>query len=76
MGGKPTKYQGPAIRFPSQEVELRYNVGTRTNGVDLPYWLKDLSVVVVDKDSIQIRPQAVSDRVDMSRDAWEPHQTV
>lgn len=52
MGGKVIKYPGPVIRFPGKEVELGYNVGTRTNGVDLPYWPKDLSVEVVGKESI------------------------
>ncbi|KAH0012263.1 hypothetical protein KCU78_g9762, partial [Aureobasidium melanogenum] len=52
MGGKVIKYPGPVIRFPGKEVELGYNVGTRTNGVDLPYWPKDLSVEVVSKDSV------------------------
>lgn len=37
----------PVLQFPGEEVELRYNVGTRTNGVDQPRWPKDLTVEVV-----------------------------
>ncbi|EGP91043.1 uncharacterized protein MYCGRDRAFT_65466 [Zymoseptoria tritici IPO323] len=36
----------PVARFEA-EVELKYNVGTRGNAVDQPYWPKDLSVEVV-----------------------------
>ena len=39
----------PIAQFPNKEVELRYNVGTRGNGVDQPRWPKDLSVEVVDE---------------------------
>jgi hypothetical protein len=34
----------PIVQFPDKEVELKYNVGTRSNGVDAPYWPKDLLV--------------------------------
>jgi hypothetical protein len=37
----------PVINFPEGEVQLGYNVGTRTNGVDEPRWPEDLSVEVV-----------------------------
>ena len=37
----------PMIKFPEGEVQLGYNVGTRTNGVDEPRWPEDLSVEVV-----------------------------
>ena len=37
----------PVLQFPSKEVELRYNVGTRANGVDQPHWPRDLKVEVV-----------------------------
>lgn len=37
----------PIAQFPGSEVELRYNVGTRGNGVDKPYWPEDLSVEIV-----------------------------
>jgi hypothetical protein len=39
----------PVAQFPGGEVELRYNVGTRGNGVDQPRWPKDLSVQIVDE---------------------------
>lgn len=32
----------PIVQFPDKEVELKYNVGTRGNGVDEPYWPKNL----------------------------------
>ncbi|CAK1355042.1 unnamed protein product [Cercospora beticola] len=41
----------PGIRFPKDTVELRYNVGTRGNGVDSPFWPRDLSVEVVEEDT-------------------------
>lgn len=37
---------GPVAKF-EDGVELKYNVGTRGNGVDKPYWPSDLSVEVV-----------------------------
>lgn len=37
----------PVAQFKDGAVELKYNVGTRTNGVDQPVWPKDLSVEVV-----------------------------
>lgn len=37
----------PIAQFPNKEVELRYNVGTRGNGVDQPRWPNDLSAEVV-----------------------------
>lgn len=42
----------PGIRFPSDTVELRYNVGTRGNGVDSPFWPRDLSVEVVKEGTL------------------------
>lgn len=36
----------PVARFEA-DVKLEYNVGTRGNAVDQPYWPKDLSVEVV-----------------------------
>lgn len=38
---------GPVARWEEGKVELRYNVGTRGNGVDAPRWPEDLSVEVV-----------------------------
>lgn len=41
----------PVAQFPVGTVELGYNVGTRTNGVDQPRWPKDLSVEIVTADN-------------------------
>jgi hypothetical protein len=37
----------PVLRFPKGTVELGFNVGTRGNGVDQPYWPDDLSTEIV-----------------------------
>ena len=37
----------PVIQFPNQEVDLKYDVGTRGNGTDMPKWPEDLSVQIV-----------------------------
>lgn len=37
----------PALEFPDGEVNLSYNVGTRGNGVDKPFWPQDLLTEVV-----------------------------
>ncbi|TDZ62087.1 Succinyl-CoA--L-malate CoA-transferase beta subunit [Colletotrichum trifolii] len=37
----------PVAQFDNHGVDLKYNVGTRGNGVDQPVWPKDLSVEVV-----------------------------
>lgn len=37
----------PVLAFPQGEVELRYNVGTRSNGIDAPRWPEDLMTEVV-----------------------------
>lgn len=37
----------PVLQFPDKEVELRYNVGTRSNGTDEPRWPKDLLVPII-----------------------------
>lgn len=37
----------PVLCFPSGEVELRFNVGTRGNGVDRPVWPENLLTEVV-----------------------------
>lgn len=37
----------PVAQFKDNVVELKYNVGTRGNGVDQPVWPSDLSVEVV-----------------------------
>lgn len=37
----------PILQFPGKTVDLRYDVGTRGNGVDKPLWPKDLNVEIV-----------------------------
>ncbi|KAH8900472.1 CoA-transferase family III [Thozetella sp. PMI_491] len=37
----------PIAQFPNNETELKYNVGTRGNGIDQPVWPSDLTVEVV-----------------------------
>lgn len=37
----------PIIKFDNDQVQLRYNVGTRGNGKDAPHWPDDLMVEVV-----------------------------
>ncbi|KAF2494190.1 CoA-transferase family III [Lophium mytilinum] len=45
--GKPVRTVAPVLRFPDGPVQLRYNVGTRSNGLDKPYWPKDLMTEIV-----------------------------
>ena len=45
--GVDIKSPKPVLQFPAGEVNLRYSVGTRTNGVDQPKWPADLSVETV-----------------------------
>ena len=44
--GVTTRIVRGIVQFPDNEVELRYNVGTRTHGVDKPRWPRDLMVPV------------------------------
>lgn len=37
----------PIAQFKDSQVELKYQVGTRGNGTDRPYWPDDLNVEVV-----------------------------
>ena len=37
----------PVARFKNAQVELKYNVGTRGNGVDKPIWPEDLTVEII-----------------------------
>jgi len=37
----------PVITFPDGKVQLKYNVGTRSNGTDLPKWPENLMTEVV-----------------------------
>lgn len=43
----------PIIQFPGNEVELRYNVGTRSNGVDEPRWPHNLMVSVIGPEPLK-----------------------
>ena len=45
--GKDVLCPKPIIQYPGGKVELKYNVGTRGNGVDQPRWLEDLMTEVV-----------------------------
>ena len=45
--GKDIKGVKPIAQYPKDSVELRYNVGTRGNGVDQPRWPEDLMTEVV-----------------------------
>lgn len=42
----------PIVQFPDKEVELKYNVGTRSNGVDEPRWPDDIHVPVIKSECI------------------------
>lgn len=42
----------PIVQFPEGEVELQYNVGTRTNGVDAPHWPNNLFVPIISPKDI------------------------
>lgn len=41
----------PIAQFPDGTVELKYQVGTRGNGIDQPFWPRDLKVEVVTGDN-------------------------
>lgn len=45
--GVTTSKVRPVAQFKDNVVELKYNVGTRGNGVDKPMWPDDLTVEVV-----------------------------
>lgn len=45
--GVPVRVPKPVLQFPQGPVQIKYNVGTRTNGVDQPRWPEDLTVEVV-----------------------------
>jgi hypothetical protein len=45
--GKDILTPKPIIRFPEGKVRLKYNVGTRGNGVDQPRWPENLMTEVV-----------------------------
>ena len=37
----------PLVQYPTGTVELRYNVGTRGNGIDQPFWPSDPMTEIV-----------------------------
>jgi hypothetical protein len=41
----------PILQFPGNEVQLGFNVGTRTNGIDQPRWPEDLMTEVVNESN-------------------------
>jgi hypothetical protein len=45
--GTSIKTVKPILTFPNGEVELKFNVGTRGNGADMPRWPEDLLTQVV-----------------------------
>lgn len=45
--GEKIKTVKPILRFPDNEVQLGFDVGTRTNGIDKAYWPTDLTVEIV-----------------------------
>lgn len=45
--GKDVLCPKPVIHFPRGPVQLRYNVGTRGNGIDQAQWPEDLMTEVV-----------------------------
>lgn len=47
LGGIIVRSVKPIIRFDDDEVVLKYNVGTRGNGLDEPRWPHDLMVEIV-----------------------------
>ena len=49
--GKHIRAVKPIADFTAGAVELGYNVGTRTNGVDKPRWPNDLTVEIVSDDN-------------------------
>lgn len=47
LGGLKLRVPKPVLQFPSGAVQPGYNVGTRGNGLDKPWWPEDLSTEVV-----------------------------
>lgn len=45
--GRDIRTIKPVLQYPDGEVELKFNVGTRTNGIDKAHWPADLSVEIV-----------------------------
>jgi hypothetical protein len=45
--GYKIKTVKPILLYVDGEVDLKYNVGTRTNSVEKPYWPQDLMIEIV-----------------------------
>ena len=45
--GKDVRTIKPIVRYPAGEVELKYNVGARGNGVDKAKWPENLMTEIV-----------------------------
>ncbi|KAH7391124.1 CoA-transferase family III domain-containing protein [Phaeosphaeria sp. MPI-PUGE-AT-0046c] len=45
--GKDVRVVKPIVQYPAGKIELRYNVGTRGNGVDQPRWPADLMTEII-----------------------------
>lgn len=45
--GKIVRTPKPVIKYDNDQVQLKYNVGTRGNGKDAPHWPVDLMTEVV-----------------------------
>ena len=43
------------VQFPDKEVELWYNIGTRTNGVAELRWLNNLTTLIISFENLVIR---------------------
>ena len=43
------------VQFPDKEVELQYNIGTRTNGVVELRWLNNLTRLIISLEGLVIR---------------------
>jgi hypothetical protein len=52
----------PIAQFTEKTVDLKYDVGTRGNGVDAPVWPADLNVEVV-KSEAQGQPPVTSFKI-------------
>lgn len=47
VANKHFKRVKPVLKYPNGEVKLDFNVGTRSNGADMPVWPHDLMTEVV-----------------------------
>lgn len=44
---KDVRVVKPIVQYPNGKVELKYNCGTRGNGMDQPHWPADLMTEIV-----------------------------